>query len=116
MAQLPGQGVRAGAQSAEVQAPVPSREPEQDREASKQQPRGTGHLGARPPRPCRSLERARRGPWALKGGWSGQGSQEHLVELGVAQHRLVARGQLTQVSRRRWELGVGEALGGPYGQ
>lgn len=116
MAQPPGQGVRAGAQSTEVQAPVPSHEKEQNRAASKQQPGCTGHLGARPPRPCRSLERAPHGPWAPRVGWSGQGSQEHLIELGVAQHRLVARGQPTQVSRGRWELGVGEASAAPGGR
>lgn len=70
------------------------------------------------PRPCRSLERAARGPRTPKGGWSGQGSPEQHREHGVARHRWVAWGQLTQVSgaqvgagrggSSRWPVGAGE--------
>lgn len=69
-----------------------------------------------PPSPCWSFERAPCGSWALKGGRRGHGSQEHLVYLRVAQHRLVAGVQPTQVSWGKCELRLGEALGSPRGQ
>ncbi|XP_054367752.1 lymphocyte-specific protein 1 isoform X3 [Mirounga angustirostris] len=54
-------------------------------------PGALGTWGLAPPCPCRSRERTPHGPWAPRVGWSGQGSQEHLIELGVAQHRLTTQ-------------------------